>query len=202
MAEEWTHVFSDACSRIRVPNRQTRPRGIIGLTNGRLWAKRYPKTFKIPSDRWIKEIKPGDFVMIGRNRERFWVKVTGWEGRKWHGQVWNKLIRNDDLRPRMSIYFYKKNILAIRFKSNKKQAEFSDSRPARVHNPRASFEQADQAARALGAKLDEQPWFRGVGVKRQKEKGGFAVTVRVAPRSSPEIPASSMGVPVHVTRRK
>ncbi len=127
MTEGWTHVFSDACSRIRVRNRQTRPREIIGLTNGQVWAKRYPKTFKIPSDGWIKQIKPDDFVKIGRNGERFWVKVTGFEGRKWHGQVWNQLICNDDLPPRMPIYFYKKNILAIRFKSDKKQARFRRS---------------------------------------------------------------------------
>lgn len=130
MPDDFEHVSADP--RIVVRNPRGHPRGIIGLTNAQLWAKRHPKTFKIPSDRWIKKVKPGDWVKIGRNRERFWVKVGGWEGKKWHGLVWNKLIWNDDLRHGTSIYFYKKNIMAIQFKGRKTQADFRRSKPAKV----------------------------------------------------------------------
>jgi hypothetical protein len=93
-----------------VRNFRGTPRKIKGLLNAGLMAKRHPKTFFVPSDAAIRKIKPGDFVKVARNRERFWLRVTGWVGKKWHGTVANKLILNDDLSYGTSIFFTRKNI--------------------------------------------------------------------------------------------
>jgi len=89
------------------------PRAVKGLVNAKLMAKEHPETFFVPSDAEIKRVKPGDFVKLARNDERFWVRVTGWVGKKWHGTVANELICNDDLPYGSSIYFTKKNIYDV-----------------------------------------------------------------------------------------
>ena len=55
-------------------------------------------------------IKPGDFVKVARNGERFWLKVTGFEKRRLHGAVANDLVANDDLPKGAVIYLQKKHI--------------------------------------------------------------------------------------------
>ncbi len=102
----------------RLPNALVRnpsdaPRAVEGLENARLMAKEHPDTFFAPSDAQIQRLKPGDLVQIARNGERFWVRLTGWVGKKWHGTVSNYLINNDDLPYGTSIYFYKKNIYNV-----------------------------------------------------------------------------------------
>jgi hypothetical protein len=71
------------------------------------------ENFEQPSAELIRKIHPGDFVKLARNHERFWVKVTGFEGRKYHGQVANVLNRSDELQLGDRIYFERKNIYDI-----------------------------------------------------------------------------------------
>lgn len=89
---------------------KSRPRAVEGLTNARLVAFEFPETFKLPAYAQIKKLKPGDFVKLERNCERFWVRIDGFVGRKWHGTVDSKLGLNDDLSAGDSIYFMRKHI--------------------------------------------------------------------------------------------
>lgn len=91
------------------------PRVIKGLINARLLAFEF-ESFEVPSEAEIKKLKPGDFVKVARNSERFWVRVDGYVGRKWHGTVMNRLIRNEDLKLGDSIYFMRKNIYDVGYK--------------------------------------------------------------------------------------
>lgn len=86
------------------------PKSISGLVNARLMAFEYPDTFFLPKDSDIRKLRTGDFVKLSRNNERFWVQITGYVGRKWHGTVANKLANNQDIGYGDKIYFMKKNI--------------------------------------------------------------------------------------------
>lgn len=100
---------------VRRRNPSGDPRAIKGLVNARSLARQY-SSFEVPSDAEIKRLKPGDGVKLARNGERFWVKVTGYIGRQWHGTVDNDLIRNPDLEPGDPIFFMKKNIYDVRYR--------------------------------------------------------------------------------------
>jgi hypothetical protein len=95
------------------------PRTIRGLVNARLLALEFD-TFEAPPDAAIKRLKPGDFVKVARNGERFWVRVDGYVGRKWHGTVSNKLILSHDLKLGDSIFFMRKNIYDLRYADPKR----------------------------------------------------------------------------------
>jgi len=82
----------------------------------------FPETFELPTDSQIRKIKPGDLVKVARNGERFWVRVDGYVGRKWHGTVSNDLIQNDDLDLGDSIFFAKKNIYTVMFSKKNARA--------------------------------------------------------------------------------
>jgi hypothetical protein len=90
-----------------------RPRKLEGLVNARLLAFEFPDTFETPSDADIKKIKPGDFVKVCRNNERFWIRVDGFVGRKWHGTIDNDLGLNPDLACGESIFFMRKHIYDV-----------------------------------------------------------------------------------------
>lgn len=92
------------------------PRVIRGLANARALALEYPDTFEVPSDAYLKKLKPGDLIKVARNNERFWVRLDGYVGRKYHGTVANDLIFNEDLKFGDSIYFMRKNIYDFRYK--------------------------------------------------------------------------------------
>jgi len=94
-----------------VPNRG-KAKTIRGLLDAKAQHKKHPETFEVPTTAQLKKIKPGDHVKVSRKGERFWVLVTGFEKRRIHGTVDNKLIRNDDLPLGTTIYFQKKNILS------------------------------------------------------------------------------------------
>lgn len=93
------------------------PRAIKGLVNARLLSLEFD-TFETPTDAQIKKLKPGDFVKVSRNGERFWIRVDGYIGRKWHGTVSNNLDpdSNPDLNLGDSIFFMRKNIYDLRYK--------------------------------------------------------------------------------------
>lgn len=84
----------------------------IDLANASLLAFEHDD-FEQPSKSVIRKIKPGDYVKVCRNHERFWLRVSGFEGRKYHGQVANDLIRNQDLDLGDKIYFERKNIYDV-----------------------------------------------------------------------------------------
>lgn len=86
-----------------------RPRAIGSLVNARLMAIQWD-SFEVPSDAALKSLGPGDFVKLCRNSERFWVRIDGYIGRKWHGTVANDTLLNDDLKYGDSIFFMRKNI--------------------------------------------------------------------------------------------
>jgi hypothetical protein len=107
---------------VPIPNRK-KAIPVKGLLDARAMNKKHPDTFEVPSYATLKKIKPGDFVKVARNNERFWVQVTGFEKRRIHGAVDNKLVRkaNKDLPLGTVIYFQKKNILSYLPKSSKKK---------------------------------------------------------------------------------
>lgn len=88
------------------------PRSIDGLQNAKLLALEHD-TFEVPSESTLKKIKPGDFVKIARNGERFWVKVEGFMKRKIFGSVDNILKLNNDLKLGDKILFQKKHIYDV-----------------------------------------------------------------------------------------
>lgn len=90
------------------------PRAIKGLVDAGKMARLYD-TFSVPSDAAIKKVKPGDYVKVARNNERFWLRVDGYIGRKWHGTVDNVLLYNDDLSLGDRVFFYKKNIYDVMY---------------------------------------------------------------------------------------
>lgn len=89
------------------------PKKVKGLVDASLLAFEFPETFQRPSDSELKNIKPGDFVKVARNNERFWVHVDGFVGRRIHGKIDNKLVNQPDLKMGDSIFFMKKNIYDI-----------------------------------------------------------------------------------------
>jgi hypothetical protein len=87
-----------------------RARKVEGLIDAQAIHRKHPETFDVPPQRELRKIKPGDFVKVARNKERFWLEVTGFEKRRLHGEVANKLLLNEDLKLGDRIYFQKKNI--------------------------------------------------------------------------------------------
>jgi len=96
--------------KIRV---RSEPQKVKGLVNARLLAFEFPDTFELPHDSVIKSVKPGDYVKVARNGERFWLRVDGFVGRRWHGTVDNDLVVNEDIERGDSIYFMRKNIYDV-----------------------------------------------------------------------------------------
>lgn len=90
------------------------PKTVKGLVNARLLAGE-SDSFVVPSDASITRLKPGDYVKLCRNNERFWVKIDGYIARKWHGTVSNKLVRNEDLNLGDKIFFMRKNIYDLKY---------------------------------------------------------------------------------------
>lgn len=82
------------------------------LVDAHALAKRH-EWFEQPTAAEIRKVKPGQFVKVNRNGERFWIKVRGFEGRKYHGQVANVLAFNEDLEFGDHVYFERKNIYDI-----------------------------------------------------------------------------------------
>ena len=116
MAKKGKSSFDRDCVCPARPRKaKARPRTVKGLVNARLLAFEFD-SFEVPSDSEIRKLKPGDFVKVARNGERFWLRVDGYVGRKWHGTVSNKLVLNDDLKYGESIYFTRKNIYDLKFK--------------------------------------------------------------------------------------
>ena len=67
--------------------------GSDDLSNVEETAKANPKTFKIPSRKDRKTLKPGDHAkLIFCEEERMWVKVTGVEGNRYLGELDNEPI--------------------------------------------------------------------------------------------------------------
>lgn len=128
MHKDRSHARPDA----RVRNPGTQPRAVKGLYDAKALAKAHPKTFFVPTDAQIKKLKPGDFVKIARNHERFWVRLTGWVGKKWHGTVTNDLINNDDLRYGDCVFFTKKNIYDVLPASKMKKLQKNPAKKKRV----------------------------------------------------------------------
>lgn len=108
---------------LRRRNPATQPRAIKGLENAKLMALEH-EAFDVPPDKEIRKLKPGDWVKVARNNERFWVRLTGFVGRRWHGEVDNILVLNDDLELGDSIYFMKKNIYDILYDDPEKMSEY------------------------------------------------------------------------------
>ena len=87
-------------------------RKLTKLVDARALAKKH-EWFEQPTQAEIRKIKPGQFVKVNRKGERFWIKVRGFEGRRYHGQVANVLAFNEDLMFGDHVYFERKNIYDI-----------------------------------------------------------------------------------------
>lgn len=115
------YVFPEGHRRRRNPSEH--PREIEGLQNAKLLALEHDG-FNTPPASAIRKLKPGDFVKVARNGERFWVKLTGYVGRKWHGEVDNVLVKNGDLKLGDPIYFMKRNIYDVLYDDPKKMSAY------------------------------------------------------------------------------
>ena len=60
-------------------------------------ANLYPETFEAPTDEELSSIKPGMFVKICVQPERFWIKVSEVKDDTIEGTVDNQLIYSDDI---------------------------------------------------------------------------------------------------------
>ena len=78
--------------------------------------ERENSSFDRPSEADLRRIGVGDWVQVCRNRERFWLRVTGYIGKQWHGQICNSLVRNSDIKKGDRIFFMKRNIYDIKEK--------------------------------------------------------------------------------------
>lgn len=58
--------------------------------------RKNPKTFEVPSDEELSNIKVGGHVKVCAERERFWVKVTKVENKTIQGEVDNELVSSDE----------------------------------------------------------------------------------------------------------
>ncbi len=105
------HVFPQA------PKRRANPRDVkkVQLNNAKLLSFEYPETFDVPSATAIKRATVGDWVKVSTPQERLWVQISGFEGRKWFGQVANDLITSD-LKLGDTIQFYRKNIYDVEYR--------------------------------------------------------------------------------------
>jgi len=84
----------------------------VPLTDASILAKKFPDKFKRPDISMMRLIKPGAFVKVNVNGERIWLKVTGYEKRRYHGAVMNlPLTERLDLGDR--IYFQKRNVYNV-----------------------------------------------------------------------------------------
>lgn len=93
----------DYCAPEPVSHTRASPQD-IDLVNARERAKKF-KSFSVPTEAQIRKIEVGDHIKVGLGKERIWVKVTGYVGRKYHGICANgKLIG-------VPIFFQKKNIM-------------------------------------------------------------------------------------------
>ena len=88
------------------------PIHVTGIENASVLAKKH-KNFDVPASGRLQKIRPGDHVRVMRNGERFWLTVSGFEGKKIIGSAQGGLVRNKDIPFGTNIYFLKKNIVAI-----------------------------------------------------------------------------------------
>ena len=85
---------------------------MMKFVNAKEMNKKYPKTFFIPTDEELDNLKEGDSVKICANDERFWVTVVKVNGDDITGTVDNNLI-DVDLEYGEEIEFKKENVYTI-----------------------------------------------------------------------------------------
>lgn len=97
------------CQPLEVSDRIKRVR----LVDAAKLAREHPKTFKRPTTAKLRKVKPGAFVKVNVGGERIWLRVTGYEKRRYHGAVANL---PDDPRLDLGtrVYFQKRNIYSVR----------------------------------------------------------------------------------------
>lgn len=84
--------------------------------DAQLMSVRYPDTFEAPTLDDLRLIEVGDYVKIcARDKERFWVIVTGVEGEVVTGEVNNDLICTDvhGLRVGDTVVFEKRHVYQV-----------------------------------------------------------------------------------------
>lgn len=111
----------DLPEKLRTRATSSHPREVKGLESAKLLAFTHD-TFKVPPASVLKKLKPGDYVKVARNNERFWLRLTGYVGRRWHGRVSNNLKLNEDLKCGDPIYFMKRNIYDVLFADPEKMS--------------------------------------------------------------------------------
>jgi hypothetical protein len=75
--------------------------------------KQHPQTFEIPTDEQKDNVFADDFVKIGVEGERFWVRVTIRDGAHYVGQIKSYLVGKWGLKFDDEIAFEAKHILAV-----------------------------------------------------------------------------------------
>lgn len=85
----------------------------VALEDAAKLARKHPRTFKRPSPASLRAVKPGSWVKVNVGGERIWLRVTGYEKRRYHGAVAN-LTADPRLDLGTRIYFQKRNIYSVR----------------------------------------------------------------------------------------
>jgi hypothetical protein len=60
--------------------------------------RQYPDTFEAPTDHELATIRPGQFIKVCRDGERFWLAVTGASGRYLIASIANPLVTSGNAR--------------------------------------------------------------------------------------------------------
>lgn len=81
--------------------------------DAQVMAGQHPDTFHAPSTNDLAAIKPGDWIKVCRNSERFWLMVRTINGQTITGEVRNMLISNPDLTMGTMIECETRHVYAI-----------------------------------------------------------------------------------------
>jgi len=72
-----------------------------------------PDTFWAPNQEELDALRPGQYVKICENRERFWVELEEVDGEKLVGRIDNDLVMEHSFKYNDIIKFEKKNVMGI-----------------------------------------------------------------------------------------
>lgn len=75
--------------------------------------RRNPSCFELPDPKKINSLKPGHYVKVCHNNERFWVIVKEVEGNKIKGIINNDLIMEQPFKCDDEIEFEKRHIYNV-----------------------------------------------------------------------------------------
>ena len=83
------------------------------FVNAKKMHEQHPRTFEVPTDVELDDIKKGDFVKISNGQERFWVEILSRKNKTMRGVVDNELLDDSEYNLGSKITFRDKNVYQI-----------------------------------------------------------------------------------------